>query len=661
MDHRPSRLRLLAVVLVGPLALALLFLAFVLYYKWAQAGITGWLADAMHMAPIRAFGRFYVLKILLPLYTAAGIALWLLTLVPLALLDRRWMRHWQGRECLALGLAAFLWAHAVLWWQVPTALWTIPGLRRLPFVLLFPLLFLSPVLAGWFAAKRRGWAWPRRAVGVAAWLVLWAIPAWLPQVLPTPGVKPRDGQDRCQVLMVGLDGLRSDVLLKEAGGLKGLRYENSYTPIPATRLLWHILWGGDPLFYTVGHVGPSIEEFMHPETLVLLKEAKDKGWKPRFYIDDGGTIGLAERKVDLDDALSPAEGWENYVNSNLAASFPLYAVWENWFKPFPTTNPWAPLDAGLKETLRLGRGSKWVMFHSCLAHQPIFLTRNELARTGRWWTLPPEAYKPVPNKYLVTKDQAYHPDARTNAFLAYRIRMNAILRAWEPVWNRLGQDPSYQDATRVLFSDHGERFHNIGPSGFQLQGIHGFNLDPWECRTAMLMAGPGFSDRVETTPRTASVSLLGLRDGVRRLVQGQGAFDADFFERAYPVAPIRYHTLDDSSYSEVTEKYRQMSDKEIAANSFIGPNGVWYTEYLNPASERAKDVSVAMGEGTELRIYKPLVDGGARAFHFKGYALLSDEKVDEATYQAKKAGVEKLMPPLVPMIENAKPTENKAP
>jgi hypothetical protein len=31
MDRHPSRLRLLAVILVGPLALALLFLAFVLY------------------------------------------------------------------------------------------------------------------------------------------------------------------------------------------------------------------------------------------------------------------------------------------------------------------------------------------------------------------------------------------------------------------------------------------------------------------------------------------------------------------------------------------------------------------------------------------------------------------------------------------------------
>jgi hypothetical protein len=661
MDRHPARLRLLAVILVGPMALALLFLAFILYYRWAQSGITGWLADAMNIAPIRIFGRTYVLRILLPFYTLAGIVLWLLTLAPLWFLDRPWIRAWRGRECLALGLAAFLWVHVCLWWQVPTALWTVPGLRRIPFFLLFPLLAALPIGTAWVMAGRRGWRVPRRLLGVALWLLLWASPAWLPQVIPAPGVAPRGGTEPCKVLMVGLDGLRSDVFLEEAGGLQGVRYENAYTPIPATRLLWHILWGGDPLFYTVGHVGPSVEEYQHPESLALLKEAKEKGWRPRFYIDDGGTIGLAERTIDLDDSLSPAEGWENFVNSNLAASFPLYAVWENWFKPFPTTNPWAPLDAGLKEALRLGRGSGWVMFHSCLAHQPIFLSRTELGQTGRWWTLSPDAFKPVSDKRLVRRNQAEQPDPRASPFLAYKIRMNAILRAWEPIWNQLGQDPTYQGAKRVLFSDHGERFHNVGPNGFKLQGIHGFNLDPWECRTAALVAGPGFSDQVESKPRNASVSLLGLRDGTRRLIQGTGNFDAAFLENAYATAPVRYHTLDDSAYGDPGGDYRQMSDKEIAASTFIGPHGLWYTQYERPASERAKDVSLGLAKGTDLWIYKPLVGGGAHEYHYQGYALAGLETINEDLYQQKKAEVESLMPALVPMFENAKATLKKAP
>ena len=658
---RPSRLRLLTVILVGPLALGLLFLAFVLYYRWSQAGITGWLADAMSMAPIRIFGRNYVLKILLPFYTLVGIALWLVTLAPLWFLDRPWIRAWRGRECLALTLAAFLWVHVCLWWQVPTALWVLPGLRHLPFFILFPLLAAVPIGTAWWATGTRGWRRPRRLLGVTLWLLLWGLPGWLPQVVPAPGVTPRGGDQPCRVLMVGLDGLRSDVFLEHAESMQGVRYESSYTPIPATRLLWHILWGGDPLFYTVGHVGPSIEEFQHPENLTLLKEAEEKGWKPRFYIDDGGTIGLAERRIGLDDSLSPAEGWENFVNSNLAVSFPLYAVWENWFKPFPTTNPWAPLDAGLKEALRLGRGSGWVMFHSCLAHQPIFLSRRELAQTGRWWSLSPDAYKPVPDKRLVLRTQGEHPEPRTNTFLAYQIRMKEVLLAWAPIWNGLSQDPTYRGAVRALFSDHGERFHNVGPNGFQLQGIHGFNLDPWECRTASLMAGPGFSDQVNLKPREATVSLLGLRDGTRHLIQGQGTFDAASFERAYPTAPIRYHTLDDSAFGEPGGKYRQMSDKEIAAHSYIAPQGVWYTDYEHTASERAKDVSIGLGKGRDLWIYKPLVDGGAHQYHYLGYDLVNIEMVDEATYQEKRAQAEKLMPPLVPMVENAKATPKTTP
>jgi hypothetical protein len=653
MDPKPNRLRLLAVLLAGPAALVVLFLAFYLHYHWANGGMTGWLADSLKLKPIREFGIQYAFKILLPIYTITGIALWLLTLIPMRFLDRSWSRSWTPRQAFLLILTAFAWLHACLWWQVPTTLWNIPVLGRIPFILLFPLMAAFPIAMTLLVLRGRGWGWGRRIVGLAAFLLVWAVPGWIPQVLPRLGVPARGGDQSCKVLLVGLDGLRSDVFLEHAGQMKGLRYENSYTPIPATRLLWHILWGGDPLFYTVGHVGPSMEEYEHPEGLTLLKEASEKGLRPRFYIDDGGTIGLAERQMDLDDSLSPAEGWENFVNSNLAVSFPLYAVWENWFKPFPTTNPWAPLDAGLKEALRLGQGSGWVMFHSCLAHQPIYLNRQELHQTGRWWSLCANDYYPIPNKYLVLKTQAEHPDPRTNPFLAYQIRMNAILRAWEPIWNRLDQDPSYKNAARVMFSDHGERFHNVGPNGFQLIGIHGYGLDAWECRTAMLMAGPGFSDQVETAPRQTSVSLLGLRDGTRRIIQGTGAFDAPFFENAYPVAPIRYHTLDDSAYATESGKYRQMSDKEIAANSYMADHGVWITQYGKTAEERAKDVSVGLATGPDLWIYKPLEGGGAHELHFKGYDLQKWQPVDESVYQAKKRQVESLMPPLTPMPQDA--------
>jgi hypothetical protein len=443
--------------------------------------------------------------------------------------------------------------------------------------------------------------------------------------------------------MLGIDGLRSDTFLENAAQMKGIRYRNTYTVIPATRLLWHILWGGDPMTFTIGHVGASKEEVLDPHGLKLLKAASDKGWKPRFYMDDGGTISLAGRRMDLDDSLMPAAGWENFVNSNLAVEFPLYAVWENWLKPFPTTNPWAPLDEGLKETLRLGRGSAWVMFHSCLAHQPIFLHRDELPQLGpHWWTLRPYTLEPKAHIGLVTQADVDHMDPRTSPFKAYETRMKSILRAWEPIWNALDQDPAYRNAERFLFSDHGERFHHLSEN-FQLQGVHGYGLDPWECRAALLAAGPGFSDQVQAKPREATVSLLGLVRGVNRLLDAKGPFDAAFLEAADPVAPMRYHTVTSDAFGPEPYAFRSEKEKDLVGHSLIGENGTWFMEYTRTATERAKDASIAWAEGERLHTVHPLVGGGAREFIYDGYTQVEDKELTEDEFQKAKTRVETML------------------
>lgn len=645
MNAAPSRfhrLRLAAVLVPGPLLMGVLGAMAWIHYKTAPAGMAVWLADAFQYKPIREFAVFYGFKILLPLYLVAGIGAWLLTLLPALGLDRAWAKDWKGREAVGFGLSGLLFAHLLLWWQVPTALWMLPGLRQLPFWLAFALLAAVSLAypVGWLL-RRTGVSPLRRGLMLPAWLLLWGAMAGFPQWVEPPKPAPRPGQGPVKVLMVGLDGLRSDVHLDHAGQLAGIPYREAITPLPATRLLWHVLWGGDPLFYSVGHVGPSPEEFQNPKALEVLQQAATQGWRPRFYIDDGGTIGLAQRVTPLNDALMPAEGWENFVNSNLASSFPLYAVWENWLKPFPTTNPWAPLDRGLKEALRLGRGSQWVMFHSCLAHQPIFLNRQELARSGRWWTLSPRRYLPLASRMQVTPEKLREADPRTSPFLSYRIRMASVLTAWKETWNGLSTDPDYKDAVRILFADHGERFHHAAPN-LQLQGIHGFNLDPWELKVALQVAGPGFSDRVGEAPRKGTVSLLGIRDGIARLVEGK-PFDAAFLESAHPIAPVRYHVVDRSHFTDEPDEYRQINEKEIAVNSYIGPHGLWFTEYDRPASERAMDVSVAWAEGDQLTVLKPLKRGGAHRYRYEGYQLLEVEEVDEAELKAGRAKVEALM------------------
>lgn len=645
-SSRPRPSRILAPLLVGPLFLAIMALLAFIHFKLAKSGISGWISEAFGYRPIRAFGISYALKILVPTYLVAGLLAWFASLLPGLLVRRGWGRDWTAPEALAFGVSGLGWMHVLLWWEVPSALWLLPGLRAVPFIALLPLLTIAALAfpVRWLLAHREAGIW-RGGATLAGWLLLWSLLPLAPRWMPRPAPAAKGGSQPCQVLMLGVDGLRSDTFLKQADALTGTRYANAYTVIPATRLLWHILWGGDPLSYTIGHVGPSVEEFDRPHELTLLRAAMEKGWNPRFYIDDGGTIGIAGRKMDLDDALMPAVGWENFINSNLAANFPLYAVWENWFKPFPTTNPWAPLDAGLKEALRLGRGSGWVMFHSCLAHQPIFLTRQELGQTGRWWTLAPRDYEPRSHIALVTARDVLNADPRCNPFRNYEIRMANLLKAWTPIWNGLAQDPHYGGAVRTLFSDHGERFHTI-TEGFQLQGVHGFNLDPWESRVTLLLSGPGFPHQPKANE--ATVSLLGFRDGVQRLLSGRGAFDATYLESSRPVAPLRYHTLATSAFGQESVEFRAASERSLATNSYLGPDGLWFTKYTQGPEERAKDASVAYATGPDLFVSKPLKDGGAKAFHYRRYDLVSVTDQTEEEFQQVKKKVEALLvePPL---------------
>lgn len=639
--------------ILAPFFGGLLFFVFLLFEAWyrfshAQSGISGFISESFSRKPIMEFGRAYGLKIFLPFYLVSSLFLWLLSLGWGAIWRREWRHDWTFGEALGFSLAALGWAHLVLWWQVPSTLWVMPGFRALPFVILFPLMALIVLIYPVLWLNRRmgqgaaGAA--RRLAALGGWLLLWSLPVFAPQVLPRMLAVSRGGKDACKMLILGIDGLRSDTFLANTDEWQGVRYKNAYTPIPATRLLWHILWGGEPLYYTVGHVSPSVDEVKDSNVLPILREASEKGWKPRFYIDDGGTIGLAGRNVGFDDVLMPARGWENFVNSNLAVCFPLYADWENWAKPFPTTNPWAPFDMGLKEALRLGRGSKWVMFHTCLAHQPIFLKREELAQLGRWWTLSPDRLEPTSIRQLVTDKILARSDERTNPFRAYQIRMASILKAWEPIWNGLEQDPDYGHADRFLFSDHGERFYHVTQS-FQLQGIHGYNLDPWETHAAFLVAGTHFPKGRGLPPKDETLSLLCLRDAAKRLLESKGPLDEKYLESLYPQAPLRYHTLDISMFTEEPTKYLCLDEKDLAVETYILPDGLWYTVYKKSALERAAEVSVGVANKDALKVYRPLPEGGAHEYTYQGYELKTIIELDKPSFLKRKAEIEKILEP----------------
>jgi hypothetical protein len=636
-------LRWAAPLAAGALIVVLLSLFLALHLHWAEAGLAVLLDGGLKAAPIKAFARNLALTMLLPFYLVAALVLWCLGMAWAALFKRGFSHAWKAGEGFAITFSALLWVHLGLWWQVPTTLWLIPGLAKVPFWLLLPAL-LALTLAYplyWLAKAQLGWV--KGPLVLAGWLMLWALVPWAPSVMPRLLSPARGGGDEARVLVIGLDGLREDVGQAATTSFIGTPYPNTYTVIPATRLLWHILWGGDPLTYTVGHVTPDIEEFTKADTLPLIAEAARKGWKPRFYIDDGGTIGLVGRRLAFDDVLMPAAGWENYVNSNLTASYPLLAVWENWGRAFPTTNPWAPMDSGLREALRLGRGSKWVMFHSCLAHIPIFLRRDELAQIPRWWTMPPADLEPYSVRGQITVQREARYDIRRDPFKSYSIRMQSILKAWEPLWNELSQDPSYKNATRILFSDHGERFYRVSDK-LRLGGIHGYNLDPWETRAMLKIAGPGF-DPVPGPARQDTISLLALRDGFREALATDKAITPATIEHSYPEAPMRYQCIDVNLFTEEPAEYRHLDMKTLTKGTSVAPGGIWFTQYTKTREERAEDVSVGWGRGGNLEVFRPLKAGGAHRYRYEGFLLKTIDTVPEDTYTKEKEKVIKILTP----------------
>jgi hypothetical protein len=606
-----------------------------LRFRTTQAGFTAWIGQSLSKGPAQVFAVNYLLTLMLPFYVFSGLLGWGLILIWGGFFRRGWSRDWKAKEAFTLTLSALLWMHVVLWWQVPSALWTLPYLSRIPFWLLFPLLIAAALWAPLLWVFRQPLNAARRVAVLTGWLGLWTLIPIAPQQLPRLVSPPKGGDSKTEIVMVGFDGLRSDVGLQNTADWPGTAYRHAYTPIPATRLLWHILWGGDPLYYTVGHAVPDIEEFKGGNVgLKLLKEAKEKGWAPRFYIDDGGTIGLSGRSEDFDDVLMPARGWENFACSNLAANFPLFASWENWGRAYPTTNPWVPLDAGFKEALRLGRGSKWVMYHSCLAHQPIYLRRDELSQIARWWTLSPSKLEPIAIREFVTDKTDATWDDRYNPFLAYKLRAASVLKAWRPLWVNLAQDPDYTNATRILFSDHGERFYHVTDK-VQLMGIHGFGLDPWETRAMLLIDGHQFRETDKKKPNDATVSLLDLRRVIEARVMRGRPISPENLISGSP-APIRYHTLNVDHFTDSLPIYKEMATESLKEGTYIAPDGLWFMRYESTIEERAEEVSVALGDGAKLTVYK-------HVFEYNDYVPTSQTIISEEAFKKVKQHIEQLM------------------
>ena len=602
-----------------------------LYYKGTQSGTPGLFALAYRFPILTRFVQVALLREVLPLYAVIGLLGWAQTaLLGSLVLGKGWRDAWNGKVAFLSTLGGLLLIHASLWWRVPTTMWVIPGLKLLPMGL--ALILVTAVGVGFlrWTLPRGAAAWGLTLGSLFGWCLLAQLPFWLQTTPRTPqgaGTRPTE------MLMVAIDGLRPDIAYEEGlSAFQGQHAVQAFTPIPATRMLYSLLWGGDPLRFTSAHIMPDVEEYEHKARYHTLQAAKDHGKKVRFYIDDGGTIGLSQRGESFDEIGMPASGWENFVGSNLAVHLPLYASWLEVLRVFPTTNPWAYLDSGLRTALERGRGGDWVFFHSCLTHQPIFLDRQELSRIPTWWQVPAARMEPIPTVASVTGPKVTTWDERGNPALAYRIRVRSLIESWGPIWNALAKDPQYGKATRLFISDHGERFKHATET-VQVQGTHGYDLNPWELKVPMILQdGSNRSGRF-----SSPVGLLGLRAAMNALaVEGT----RPTLESMATTPVLARLNLLRMIGDQQGDEFLTFDPLNIIQSSYIGPDGIWAMKYEKPAKERGENAAVAVWEDGGLATYRPLKLGGALRTLYRDYSWVKDEQVDESIYRKKKKMVE---------------------
>ena len=211
----------------GFLALILLFLLFWVDARGTGAGLGSLITEGLSST----YGKRFALQPacyaeIAPLLLVGELFSWLAALAAGTLvLDRTWRSGWTWAQGFVLSLAGLVWIHWVYWWEVPTALWVIPGLSRLPILVALLLLLGLAVGLAYLGLRRvgRGQSWGRlRRLGVlliclTAWGGLAELPLWLAQRTHphAPSGHP------VKALFLGIDGMRGD--FRDPTGVQGLR------------------------------------------------------------------------------------------------------------------------------------------------------------------------------------------------------------------------------------------------------------------------------------------------------------------------------------------------------------------------------------------------------------------------------------------------------
>ncbi|MBI3131282.1 MAG: tetraspanin family protein [Acidobacteria bacterium] len=541
------------------------------------------------------------------------------------------------RSGLWMGLGTAFWVHGCLFAMVPGALTTLHGFRRLPIGLVLVLFLVTGFMAILRSISATGATriWLRGAASAAAMALLLLLPHDLfRKRMPAP--PPLPASER-RLVLLGIDGLRQDVA---EAAIPEWRAPGGSTPIvavPATRLAWNMLLGGDPEMLTQSFVIPYRREWKQDHSLTLLDAAKQRNISTTFLIDDCTTLSFGLSSAHFSEVREPYGGWRHFFTSGAGFTWPAYSWIENYISPVETTNPWSEPRYFLRDIERAMEGSHWVSSHTCQLHAPFFMRARELQAHDpwKWLARPSRTYEAYQTTEQALTDRFSRNGTLADPALQYAVRASQLLNETRPFLDRWSQ--RYPNLSGVLTADHGEQHTALktheGGLLAHLTGTHGFSLEPDTVKVPLHPFG-----KTEAALSLGEVfSWFHLRDQISEWIQGSNPLLLR--THGEPGWVIRWpyirpdHILGPAPEGAATST---MSPTALANVTYLMKDGTWYLK--DPEKPLTPRLCYALVRGDGMVTFTPTSPDRWTRARWVGYALAEAREVGRPDLEGELTG-----------------------
>lgn len=600
------------------------------------AGVVSWALDA------------------LVAYLLVGLVVTLLGQIALSSFSKAMRLDPTFRSGVWSGMGGLFCFHGYLYFQVPSALRSLPILKSVPIGLDLLLFVLCGALCLHFSMRKSELS--RRPLRIIVALLLMTMPMLLPHdvfraLMPGPSVVDPHAP---RLLLFGVDGLRQDTLERIRPDWAAPGGCTPVTSVPATRKAWLVLYGSDPSLALNAVVMPQRSELSQPDRLRLLVEAERQGLRTAFLINDSLTPAFSLQPTPFSETLEPEGGWKYWFTLGYGSAWPAYSWAQNIFSIVETTNPWGESGPFLRDVERaLGR-NHWMGVHDCRLHAPILPTWEELQALDPWnWLLhPPRAFQSYVTAQEVNQDRS-RLNWRTDGLRQYEIRTERLLRDLAPYLVRWSQ--KFPELSGLLFSDHGEVFLPIHESGkpfmTRLSGVHGFGTDaenlrvpihPFGCTRHKLDSGQVYS-------------LFDVRDDMMAWVRGRRPLElrgrSEGWLIQFPAIDGRDFTTSQFMSQNATRDDQGITISEITRGTYLLPSGAWFVDdiMIDQFGKRKKATALVTSSG--IIAFNPSSDNGFRRDQFNGMNRVSTCEVSEESMNQEIGAFRGVRP--LPVSENS--------